>query len=182
MNVVTAIGWSEKPTSTRMWIQHIHSANSLLDPLIMYKTQFENNPHGSKPLWWCMVQFRAANVDIRHARRVLGMPIEKSWFVLRWRTWWGVCSEYWELNNVENTHTHIYTRTLNDDVYQPLPAVPDAVRQKDLGHLHSNRENSSARRQRGTRLTNWLHFFYLSEKRWSERQTEKQRALKLKWA
>lgn len=117
-NVATAIGLSEKPSSTHMWIQHIHSATSLLDPLIMYikktaHTQFENNPLGPVPLRWCMVQFRAATVETRRACRVLGTLIEKSWFVLRWRTWWGVCSEDWELNNVEkqHTYTHIYTHT-----------------------------------------------------------------------
>jgi len=60
-----------------------------------------------------------------------------------------VCSEDWELNNVEKQHTHLNTHTLNDDVYQPLPAVPDAVRQKDLGHLHSNTEKIALRADRG---------------------------------
>ncbi len=58
-------------------------------------------------------------------------------------------SKDWELNNVERQHTHTHSCTLDDDVHQPLPAVPDAVRQKDLGHLHSNTEKIALYADRG---------------------------------
>ncbi len=119
MNVAEAIGLTEKPTSkkptrTQMWIQHIWP---LLYPLIMYENTVWEQPTSPKSVpvaggEACLIQFRAATVDTHRAHRVLGTLIEKSWFVLRWRTWCGVCSEDWELNNVERQHTHIRAHSM----------------------------------------------------------------------
>lgn len=112
-----------------------------------------------------LIQFRAAIVDTHRAHGVQGTLIEKSWFVLRWRTWWGVCSEDWELNNVERQHTH--THTFAHTRWWCASASPCCSRcsqaERSRPSAQQHRENSSTHRQRGTRLTNWLHFSYLSE-------------------
>lgn len=172
--VATAIGLSEKPSSTCMWIKHIRSAASLLYLLIMYiKRKTTTHTVWKQPTWpkTTSVVYGSAQGSDRYTPCPSCSRNTDRKILICWRTWWGVCSEDWELNNVEeqHTYTHIYTHTQ----WWCVSASPCCSRcsqaERSRPSAQQHRENSSARRQRGTRLTDWLHFFCLL---WEEMEWE----------